>query len=698
LVYGEDTIGTYKKLKIKILAFFLALWNITNSFSRAEQKQIHYLFENTVESERYEIKIIKSGYSSKDILFDTINKTFIIQRENIDRNTDYWKVNEKGYIIDSFYYSSYLLTSGVFFEETFYIDWVITGNKSKQQYQAIINADELSEKAFKNYLDSADTVDFWINYKLGKVRCFLNINNQWIVLESFSRVNDFELAYGKRYHEITSSIYSKKNSDRLQLLTDIIKPFAWEDPNNKIHIQQFVKEGYRFASLFDYNNLDWSGTYGTGYFQIDHEGEQLNFKTFVYKKNDYYNPDLHFYLLPETISEDIKTNFILLTSRPMSMRDSKEIGLYVLREKISTYPDAIASYEKSGVSFSGYEYNTSTFDWRVLFNGFTPEKGLIRTIRYLNGKQESILQPFSEPVTLNKRPPFEAITFFWEGPENESGHYHILFDDVLYLWENANDGILFQFHFDPIQIRSFIEQLSVENQPIDLVISMEAFSQEHAFLSMALTNGKESLALTRADARMTGNQSEFDRKQLKHHFEQGRLKLSFEAALKEPLALPTFFKYSQYIAENKSWNAEYRSLLASHTTKLLIDRTKNKDFQSAKQVFYHYLNNLLPHVGASNKTMDIASNGLALCVLGKDSEVCDAVFTKLLPDFDIEKLNNEVLLFNLSGYYSLNREKAKMLQAIRQARLYGKEARQFLNDSDFKHYWQDPDFLKEVGL
>lgn len=73
------------------------------------------------------------------------------------------------------------------------------------------------------------------------------------------------------------------------------------------------------------------------------------------------------------------------------------------------------------------------------------------------------------------------------------------------------------------------------------------------------------------------------------------------------------------------------------------------------------------------------------------------VLNRLNEQFNMEFDDFPKVFFNLSCVYALSGDKSKMLEAIKKAKLLaGKEEEQFKNDSSFKKYIADKDFLKAI--
>ncbi len=319
--------------------------NIFKMGLNKEYDKYEYLFKNTTESENYKIIRI-ADKRPEHILFDRITGNFILTGDELYKTT-IRKINKNGELIDSLEIEGYLYPSGIYFYEDYCIDWAITGNKSKHKYDIIINYDSLSKEEFEDYLNKATIVDFTQKYKNQedyKGRCHLKIQDKWVVIESKKMFRELEKDYEKDYFELEHKNFSKKNGDRLIALSNSIAPFHnWEKQDNMIFIQKFSKESYTRRSLGDFNSHgSGTGWHGTGYFQLTYKSEILNFKSYTFQASTWRfstpkisscRPAISIYY-PEK-SYNIALVFIELSNPPGVLRNSEEIGLYVLKKKNS---------------------------------------------------------------------------------------------------------------------------------------------------------------------------------------------------------------------------------------------------------------------------------------------------------------------------------------------------------------------------
>ena len=313
-----------------VMMFF---FSSTSAMSKAPEGY-HAISENKVESEKYELRKTNINFMYKIILFDPINNNMIVSSSAVGFSSCV-KINEKGYIIDRYSHDSTLLMSGVFFDEFTFVDWAISGNKIPQKYSKIINADTLTEKEFKRYISSADEVAYEIFYSKNEhVRVYLKVDNNWMVLETVKRFDNFSSNINERHYDVNSTVYPKNKKNRLVPLTPETYRISWEHPDNKISIAYFNKEGSSSSRFMDINNMTWDGDYGTGYFNIKHQGDVLYFKAHTTKSASRFSPDIEIYVIPEKYRSKADIALIELSRHSKNKRSVEEAGLYVLREKI----------------------------------------------------------------------------------------------------------------------------------------------------------------------------------------------------------------------------------------------------------------------------------------------------------------------------------------------------------------------------
>ncbi len=712
IVFKVFTVCSHYKNNLPALfGTSLMLFSTSNSHCSELDNSYSYLSANTVESEHYEIIKIHPGVINHELLYDNINKTFLVQ-SGYAVTDDYLKINQLGYVIDTFSFDSRLNISGLFFDEYGVVDWAISGNKSLQKFSSVINADEISEADFKGYLSRAEQLDFSKNYDNEVLRCYIKVDDKWIVLESKKRFDDFEQDYDAEYFQLTSKLYLKNinTNKRLQFLKNKIRPFhKWKDDSNAIVIKDFLKQGYKRARLYDINNTDWAGNYGIGYYDVHHQGEKLHFKAFTTQGSDVnYSPGLSLYTAPVKQQQSVKIQLLVLEPHK-GKRKSEEIGLYAIRRKISTSSDAIEKFEQQGISFGLYLFSKSKFNWTILFYGFSQlnEKPIrLHNITFKDGSTEVVNATVTGKLDSKNRLMPKELRFELLGVKTKKDQFYLNFNGTIYNWEGPNKGVDINFSFSQTELlevfqHSLTNSDGVTNlsQELILQVKLTPVDDNHAYISLHLNNEQQSRILKQVSISRLNKLSNSNKEQAIQFFESTKILSLFESAMSDSVDsrfVDEFINQTAVIARESNYIDDYSFQLADHTTKLMIHLSKKRKPKLAMSILKHYMNTLLPEAGRDNKTDDVASNGMVLCITENDDSLCNNIFDTLLPDLNIDNLKNEVLLFNLACYYSLNKKKKEMLRAIKQALLRGKKTSQFNTDTDFKFYWDDPDFLSVI--
>lgn len=245
---------------------------------------------NSPESKSYKIEKILKGQIGF-VMYDEINENCIIQTDLQSSSTHLlWKVNNKGIVIDSIKSKSDLYRSGVYFYENYCIDWVISGNKAPKMYDSIINYDTLTKDDFEALLNKGEVVYFTKEYGHKdyyddtrsipeKGRCFINIQQKWLVIESKKMFDELDLNYSYRDYEVKHNKYKKKVGRRLTPITSYY-PLSteWDNKNSNFCKEEFVREYYHHARLFNFQDISVSGWEGTGFFRLKYKSEEISFK------------------------------------------------------------------------------------------------------------------------------------------------------------------------------------------------------------------------------------------------------------------------------------------------------------------------------------------------------------------------------------------------------------------------------------
>ncbi|MBJ2176335.1 hypothetical protein JBL43_18935 [Aureibaculum sp. A20] len=296
----------------------------------------NYLSDHTVTSESYQINKIIDGNLDGPITYNTATQEYIltIYDSDYDRNNagwkTLWKVNKDGKVGDSLNFRDYINKLGYNFEKDYYMDWIYSGNKAKQEYHQIINYDSIEANVFHEYIAKSDIIIYGNDYDDDYINCYVNINDNWIVFKSAKGFDDFYMNPFKFYKQ------EEKSLDSLIVLANKIAPWQkWKDKNEPIYLEKFVGKSPEHSSFFDINNTSRSGWNGTGYFSLTHFDEILNFKAYTFKSGTFgsYFPDIELFYPKKEFENPKKIAFIELRGNGRSKRAYKENGIYILKSK-----------------------------------------------------------------------------------------------------------------------------------------------------------------------------------------------------------------------------------------------------------------------------------------------------------------------------------------------------------------------------
>ncbi|MEE9361114.1 MAG: ankyrin repeat domain-containing protein [Cellulophaga sp.] len=174
---------------------------------------------------------------------------------------------------------------------------------------------------------------------------------------------------------------------------------------------------------------------------------------------------------------------------------------------------------------------------------------------------------------------------------------------------------------------------------------------------------------------------------------RNNLETDFDNARKDVAFVANYIHNSEELVRGSKNPDSLSFTLANYTTKLLIKTIQQSFFEASKQLFFSYVKNIYVYTGFHEKSEDVASNALVLSLLIKDDTISKLVFEVILNEkFNIQTTNNAVLLFNLACYYAVKGDKENLIIATKFAIKNGKEASQFLADTDFKSFLKDDGF------
>jgi len=141
-------------------------------------------------------------------------------------------------------------------------------------------------------------------------------------------------------------------------------------------------------------------------------------------------------------------------------------------------------------------------------------------------------------------------------------------------------------------------------------------------------------------------------------------------------------------------NKTTASFVAAFTNNKLIESLKAGKLDDGVRLATAYAG-VAADVGWAEGNMrnNLASNTLVLAVHAGDEEVEKLVFEKLMPP----RISHTPLAFNVACFWATKGDKTKMCAAIVEAIGLGKRPEQFVADSDFAAYLEDPEFLAALN-
>lgn len=162
--------------------------------------------------------------------------------------------------------------------------------------------------------------------------------------------------------------------------------------------------------------------------------------------------------------------------------------------------------------------------------------------------------------------------------------------------------------------------------------------------------------------------------------------------------LSRFIIQSEEMATQFGKRHELPSYLANYSVKLMVSTIKQERFDRAQLVLNSYMNIIVPYVGLSEKSTDVASIGIIVAMKLQSDSMFENINSQILGnDFNIDELTNETLVFNLACYYALKQDLEQLILCVKHALTLGKTADEFLQDGDFDGYKTNEVFLSALN-
>jgi len=295
----------------------------------------HYLSENKTETEHYQIKKLNIQSPNIGVIYyDPVTTNYIVETDPTDKRV-LWKINSKGDVLDSIEGYYHVGKQGVFFRDNYYIDWVMTNDKTQKKYKQIIDYNELTDTQFLDYLAKAEAYFINKSTSLGG-RCYLKIDGEWLLIKSQKLADDLELKVTNYELNEAHYLWKGKSFDlakRELFLQHKMEPVRIEDRGNQststLLLKKFTKKSQIRRGFLDLNSVSRSGWNGIGFFELVFRKEIFRFKSYAFKSQIEGKYDVSFHMSHK--KHHNKDGFIFLYQHRSSM--FKDRGLYVLMKK-----------------------------------------------------------------------------------------------------------------------------------------------------------------------------------------------------------------------------------------------------------------------------------------------------------------------------------------------------------------------------
>lgn len=317
---------------------------------------------DNIQSSNYEIIKVAEGTTINPTLgvyFMSDSNNFIINNSVYE----FTMLDSNGNPLDVYHSSNaHPHNSGVFFYQDYYVDWLLTGDKTKKKYSNYINADSLSEEQFEIYFNAADAAAYktmWHHEpKNDYARNLLRINGSWMVLENEILQYDDRQEYAEKlihhlnFYDDNPSFVETKNKTTFSQLDSITPNYHWKEIPSNLYINEETKQleqkkrdaanpiYIKAYQRRDRNNRRYGvgdtrkGWNATGYFHIIVGGNELiKFKAYTYRFDERGRFDPHIYVYPHPSNPDVSLIAVEMFREGEGDRDPRELGIYVLRKK-----------------------------------------------------------------------------------------------------------------------------------------------------------------------------------------------------------------------------------------------------------------------------------------------------------------------------------------------------------------------------
>jgi hypothetical protein len=463
---------------------------------------------------------------------------------------------------------------------------------------------------------------------------------------------------------------------------------------------------------------------GTADLKLNFRDESFSFKGLVTRKDSRFEMDnFLLYDLPPQSPEGAGYIEITFKGAEHNHLDriekfveyhEQDVGFYAIRRKASMRGGVRSHTSLSGSRAVAETGNNSSNPWQIEFAGPWRDGKFARylwgyiTFRNDSRRAHYLLDPVFVQESFSQLP--ESVEWVWDG--------HVI--APVYALHHENEPILWlnlgatpprlRLDLDKEEVTDAFAQFSSQNSAdgmCNLSIELVPIGEAQGRLKLYLVNQHREVELHRAKLINLTDLSAVtffkpdERDLIESRFIRGRLKILFEDVHSHPDNFANYISTAKQCLQERGNTYTYAPIITEHVVKHFLDLIERRDTMRAKAVFYDYVNQLLPDIRKQqindesviyNITV-FASQGLVLAIRTCDKAFEKTIFEQVLtPDFDLTTQTNATFLYNLACYYSLNKNKPKLIAAMKRALELGKPPEQFRKDSDFQGYLGDSDF------
>lgn len=319
---------------------------------------------NSIQSQHYELVHVMSG-GLCDLLMDweryglyynektseTLVKSvyYYKEGEKLQEGSFFMRINHRGKVAGQLTSPTpfHPTKNGVVFKETYYNDWVHTGDDTQRPYKSILNQDDQYspvewENQFKQLYASAQEVYYTTASMKHCSVCYFNDGENWHVLYCPTSDSATRFKTVPEGEAILADYpnYPQKTIFRFIALENYFKkkPFyKWTEAGQRIYLEDFRRTSYQPSSFIPTDIPGpRAGFHGKGAYTLCHQNEILRFTAYAFKHKDSgfrFNTDMGLFSLPPSAKGSEDLLFLNLFIGRGTKRPREEAGLYVMRPK-----------------------------------------------------------------------------------------------------------------------------------------------------------------------------------------------------------------------------------------------------------------------------------------------------------------------------------------------------------------------------